>query len=275
MTLRLGLIGGNIGASQAPRLHRLAGQQSGIDVRYDLLTPGATGVDFTRIFAGCVRGGYRGVNITYPYKERVMGLLHTDAATLRTMGAVNTVVFGADRPRGFNTDHSGFIATYRGARGDLAPGPVLLIGAGGVGRAVAFGLLSLGVSDLRLVDRDPVKAAALARDLRSLAPDLRTTVSQDGTDAAVGARGLINCTPLGMTGIGGTPLSRAAMTGAEWAFDAVYTPEDTAFLTDARALGLQAISGWELFFHQGVQAWAHFSGTPLDEDRLRADLRAG
>jgi shikimate dehydrogenase len=62
------------------------------------------------------------------------------------------------------------------------------------------------------------------------------------------------------------------MAGAEWAFDAVYTPADTQFLTDAAAHGCQVISGWELFFYQGVHAWGFFAGLALDEDRLRHDL---
>ena len=70
-----------------------------------------------------------------------------------------------------------------------------------------------------------------------------------------------------------TYFSDAAMAGAAWAFDAVYTPADTRFLQDAAAEGATLIPGYELFFYQGVHAWAHFSGAPLDEARLRADLR--
>ena len=62
------------------------------------------------------------------------------------------------------------------------------------------------------------------------------------------------------------------MTGALWAFDAVYTPVDTQFLNDAAAQGLQIISGYELFIGQGVDAWRLFTDLPLNDDRLRADL---
>ena len=103
-------------------------------------------------------------------------------------------------------------------------------------------------------------------------PAMTVTVSGDAAAAAAGAAGLINCTPVGMVGYGGTPLPRAAMAGAEWAFDAVYTPTDTEFLTDAAAEGIAIISGWELFFYQGVHAWALFAGLPLDEVALRAEL---
>ena len=62
------------------------------------------------------------------------------------------------------------------------------------------------------------------------------------------------------------------MKGAAWAFDAVYTPVDTQFLKDAAKTGLAIISGYELFFNQGIDAWALFTGRPLDTDALRRDI---
>ena len=75
-----------------------------------------------------------------------------------------------------------------------------------------------------------------------------------------------------MVGYDGTPVPAELMAGAEWAFDAVYTPVDTQFLQDAAAEGLAVISGYELFFHQGVDAWALFSGCPVEPATLRAAL---
>lgn len=271
-SLKLGLIGDNIAQSRAPLLHRLAGAQNGVAVRYDRLVPGALGQSFEEVLAACRSGGYRGLNITYPYKERVTAGLVIEDPLVRAMGAVNTVIFGPGGPRGFNTDHSGFIAAYRGLRGAAPTGPVLMIGSGGVGRAVGFGLAALGTRELRLVDRDTGKAHALAEALRGAAPDMAVQVLEDAAAGARGAEGLINCTPLGMVGHDGTPLPRDAMAGAGWAFDAIYTPRETQFLRDAGAQGLAILPGWELFFHQGVHAWALFSGLPLDETALRAAL---
>ncbi|MCA8880793.1 MAG: shikimate dehydrogenase [Rhodobacteraceae bacterium] len=270
--LQLGLIGDNIARSRSPLLHRLAGRQNGIDVAYDRLIPVELGLPFEAVFDKCRTGGYRGINVTYPYKERVVPFVTVDDALVRAVGAVNTVIFGPDGPKGYNTDHSGFVAAYRGVRGDRAPGIVCLIGTGGVGRAVAFGLVALEASEIRLVDRDLAKAEALAADLRQADPGLIVTVGLSAESAAAGAQGLVNCTPVGMVGYGGTPLPRAAMTGAEWAFDAVYTPVDTQFLTDATAEGLDVVSGYELFIYQGVHAWALFAGLPLDEAALRQAL---
>lgn len=273
--IRLGLIGDNIAASQSPRLHRLAGAQNGRRVIYDSLIPREQGKDFDALFAHVAGAGYRGVNVTYPYKERAHGKVAIGDPLVRAIGAVNTVVFAPEGPQGFNTDFSGFIAAYRRIRGDAPPGAICMIGTGGVGRAVAFGLIALGCTDLRLADRDPAKAAALAAALHAARPGLRVTVATDANEAARGAQGVINCTPVGMVGYDGTPLPRAALAGAAWCFDAVYTPVDTRFLQDAAAEGLAVISGYELFIGQGVDAWAIFTGLPLDEAALRTALLAG
>jgi len=272
--IKLGLIGDNIARSRAPVLHGLAGDQNGVAVTYDRLVPKDRGETFDQVFAACKAEGYRGINVTYPYKEQVAQKLRIDDPLVQAIGAVNTVIFDADGPRGHNTDYSGFTAAYGRVRGIEPTGRALMIGTGGVGRAVAFGLAALGANDLALVDRDLVKAEALANDLRRAAPNLTVSVGNDAVAAAKGAAGVINCTPVGMVGYDGTPLPLAAMAMASWAFDAVYTPVKTQFLTDAAASGLQVISGWELFFFQGVHAWEFFAGLPLDEDRLRADLMA-
>lgn len=272
--LILGLIGDNIAKSRAPLLHRLAGRQNGIAVRYDRLVPRARGQDFGAVFDSCAPAGFRGINVTYPYKEVAVGLVRIDDPLVRAVGAVNTVIFHPGGPKGHNTDLTGFQAAYRGVRGTMPPGAVLMIGTGGVGRAVAFGLIALGASEIRLVDRDRTKAESLAGALRAGSPDTPVMVHDSAETAADGVSGVINCTPVGMVGYEGTPIDAAALEGSDWAFDAVYTPVDTQFLGDAEACGLTIISGWELFFWQGVHAWKRFSGTPLDEAALRRELLA-
>jgi shikimate dehydrogenase len=212
------------------------------------------------------------LNITYPYKERVVPLVRIPDPGVAALGAVNTVVFTASGPEGHNTDWSGFTAAYRRTRGDRAPGPVCLVGAGGVGKAVAFGLLSLGLDRLSIVERDLAKAEALAAALRAAGPGLEVRVTSDVAEGAAGASGLINCTPVGMVGYDGTPVPRPLMEGAAWAFDAVYTPAETQFLQDAAAEGLAVLSGWELYFYQGHHAFAIFHGRPIDEAILRRAL---
>jgi len=112
----------------------------------------------------------------------------------------------------------------------------------------------------------------LAQALSGTGTPVKISASTNAQDAAMRADGILNCTPLGMTGIGGTPLPARAMTHANWAFDAVYTPSDTAFLQDAKGAGLGVMSGFELFLAQGLDAWQLFSNTTLAPEKLRSAL---
>ena len=272
--VRLGLIGENIAASSAPRLHEVAGRLAGIPTRYELLDPRALGLDFDGAFEMARKKGFRGLNITHPFKARAVARCAVAQARIRRLGAVNTVVFeSGGEARGANTDFSGFLAVLDA----LAPRPLgacCQIGAGGVGRAVAFALAERGAARLALVERDLARAEALAQELRAAFPALEVAATDDAAQGARGAAGILNCTPVGMGGEGGSPIPAEALRGAAWAFDAVYTPERTRFLQDAAAAGLTTIGGWELFFAQGLDAFAAFHGRPCPEPaRLRALLR--
>ena len=271
--IRLGLIGDNIARSRSPDLHRIAGRLNGIDVAYDLFIPRDLGKDFDAVFEMCRAGGIRGVNITYPYKEMAAARVTVEDAMIRRIGSVNTVVFEAAGAFGYNTDYTGFAAAYRTAFGEMPPGRVVLIGAGGVGKAVAFGLLELGAGELRIVDRDAARAEALANTVGRAAPGTVVSVAANVALALADADGAVNCTPVGMVGYPGSPAPRASLAGLSWAFDAVYTPVETEFISDATTAGLKILSGYELFFHQGVQAFEIFTGRPpADLAQLRREL---
>ena len=271
--VRIGLIGDNIAASKAPRLHALAGRMRGVEVTYDLLIPAEQGTGFDELFDHCATGDYHGINVTYPYKERAAARVRIDEPLVRAMGAVNTVVFTSDGPRGFNTDHTGFVhGVARGVRPRPA-GPGL---PGGRGRGRPGG---------RVRPRRPRRGGRPARGPRPRpgraprgsapggAAGTQTTAARSLEDAAVGARGIVNCSPVGMVGHDGTPVPRGLMRGSEWAFDAVYTPVDTRFLTEAAAAGLDTLSGYELFFEQGADCAEIFLGGPIDRTRLRQALQ--
>jgi shikimate dehydrogenase len=271
--IRLGLIGDNIGRSRSPALHRLAGRLAGLDVTYESLIPADLSLEFDDVFALCERRGFRGLNITYPYKERVMERLRVDDPAVAAIGACNTVVFdGAARPQGFNTDCSGFAHAFRERFGAVSPGRVAMAGAGGVGKAIGFALARLGADELRIFDRDAHKVEQLVNAL--VQAGHHGVRGVDSIEEAMDqADGLINSTPLGMVGYGGSAFPAGLVSSAHWAFDAVYTPVETPFLLDARRAGLDLISGYELFFYQGLDAFGIFTGATIDADVLRRALR--
>lgn len=274
--IRLGLIGSNIAMSRSPDLHRLCGHMLGLEISYELLVPADLDETFATVFARCRESGMRGVNVTYPYKELVAALVRVPDAEVALLGSINTVIFVPAGPRGYNTDYSGFIAAYRAAFAEQLPGQVAVVGAGGVGRAIAFALARLGASHLHLVDAEPRRAENLARALEGIAapaPEIR--VARDVAQAVAGTDGIVNCTPIGMTGHPGSAIDARLLGSQRWAFDAVYTPVETEFLRAARRADLATISGYELFFHQGIQAFELFTGrAPRDLDALRRQLPA-
>jgi shikimate dehydrogenase len=269
---RLGLIGDNIARSRSPRLHVEAGRLCGMDVTYERLIPRDMNMDFSSVFERCAGEGFAGINITYPYKEEVVARVHVPDPATAMIRACNTVVFGEGIPEGHNTDCTGFASAFRARFGNVAPGKVAMAGAGGVGKAVAFALARLGASELRIFDRDVAKAKGLADALGAANTGMRVIAVASIEEATSDADGLINSTPLGMVGYPGTAIEAALIDGASWAFDAVYTPVDTQFLRDAADRDVETISGYELFFHQGVDAFAIFTGRQVDAAALRAAL---
>lgn len=262
--VKLGLIGDNIRASRSPALHRFCGQLTGLDVSYDLFIPPSLGKTFDQVFAELPQDGIVGTNITLPYKEKVVEKVRVSDPNIARIGACNTVRFGDGQPEGFNTDYSGFVAAYRAAFGDTPPGRVVMVGAGGVGKAVAFGLTILGASEVIFVERDLAKAVSLAKSITE-ASEGRTQGRVEEIDAVRDADGVINCTPLGMVGYPGSPVPDGAFPKNAWAFDAVYTPVETPFRQQALDAGARFLSGWELFFHQGVDAFEIFTGRKVED----------
>jgi shikimate dehydrogenase len=270
--IRLGLIGDNIAASRAPELHRVCGKLSGLAVTYDLLVPQELKLDFDGVFDRAQNEGYRGLNITYPYKEKVVGRLVVDDASAKAISACNTVVFERPRPRGANTDYTGFIAAYRTSYGTASPGIVAMAGSGGVGKAIALALAGLGAKALHLFDVECAKSEQLKHALAGVFPATAVRIATSIEEAGDGADGLVNCTPLGMEGIGGAAFPPAMLAGKYWAFDAVYTPVETEFIREARGAGVAVMTGYELYFYQGIDAFRIFTGCDVDAAALRKAL---
>ena len=266
--IRLGLIGDNIAASRAPDLHHAAARLCGIDVEYERLVPRDLGLDFEDIVARAKADGRRGLNITHPYKERVLPLVKINDFDVRAIGACNTVLFG-EPTVGLNTDYTGYIDAFKERFGAMSPGAVAMAGSGGAGKAIAFALAKLGATSLVLFDVDPRKSHALAEAIQDR---LAVKVASSIEEACEGADGLVNCTPLGMVGYGGNAFDRIRIKGRAWICDAVYTPVETEFLKQGRSAGVEILSGYELFLYQGIHAFRLFTGYQVDAGELRRAL---
>jgi quinate/shikimate dehydrogenase (NAD+) len=197
------------------------------------------------------------VNVTFPYKEAVVPLLDEMSERARDIGAVNTVVVRDGRLIGHNTDTTGFERAIADLVAASDRGAVALIGAGGVGKAIAFALASLGVAGISIFDADQAKAERLAMQLRNR---LQARVVAGIADALQGAVGVVNATPVGMLPDRGLAVPEPLLNRDLWVADAVYTPLWTPLLTAAKARGARLMTGRELAIYQAADAFELFTG---------------
>jgi shikimate dehydrogenase len=253
-----GLIGAPIAQSASPAMHEKAADALGIRCHYHLIeVAGADAAGLRALLDGVRKLGFAGVNVTFPYKESVVPLLDEMSPGARAIGAVNTVIVRGGRLIGYNTDTTGFERAIANLVNRSNRGPVALIGAGGVGKAIAHALAALGVTDLSVFDTDCAKAAQLAAQLRGR-QEIR--IAQSVEDALRQAVGVVNATPVGMLPDRGMAVPDALLHRGLWVADAVYTPLWTPLLTAAKAKGAEVMTGRELAIHQAADAFELFTG---------------
>jgi 3-dehydroquinate dehydratase/shikimate dehydrogenase len=195
----------------------------------------------------------RGLSITMPYKEAIVEALSNSDPLTRQIGACNTVVRSQDgKLYGFNTDVAGVVVPLE-QRMSLAGARILIVGAGGVARAAAFGLKAKG-AEVFIVNRTHEKAQSLARAAKAKAIRRAELVKQE-FDV------IINATSVGMGNTKQSPLDEKEL-NAKYLFDLVYIPAETKLMAMARAKGLHVIPGLEMFVQQGARQFEIWTGKP-------------
>jgi len=202
----------------------------------------------------------QGLSITMPLKEDIIPLLERTDPLSAKIGAVNTVLRAQDgKFYGFNTDVAGIVGPLE-RRLSLKGAKVLVLGAGGAARAAVFGCRDKG-AEVWILNRTPETAQKLARQAGAKTIK-REAVAKTGFDV------IINATPIGMAGQKGAALLGPEDLTARIVFDLVYNPIETPLLKMARAKGLTAISGVEMFVQQGARQFEIWTGKPAPEEEM-------
>jgi shikimate dehydrogenase len=261
-----GIIGWPVGHSRSPRLHGWWLRLYDIDGAYVPMP--VRPADLELALRALPRLGFAGCNVTLPHKQNVMRLVDEIDPVARRIGAVNTVVVGADgRLAGSNTDAFGFVEALREAAPGWRPAdPCVVLGAGGAARAVVVALLDAGAPALRLLNRTRAKAEALA----TLDPRIQVVDWAERADALAGAALLVNTTSLGMVGQPPLALDLAALPTTALVNDIVYTPLYTPLLDQAIARGNTIVDGLGMLLHQARPGFAAWFGV---EPTVSADQR--
>ncbi len=241
-----GLIGRSLGHSRSPELFASIFAREGLSgARYELFE-----LDHVDELPGLIaaRPALRGLNVTIPYKQNVIPLLHGLSPEAAAVGAVNCIRIRDGRWIGHNTDIDGFraligphLGTVLGQGGTVRP-RALVLGSGGASRAVAYVLRELGLR-FRVVSR--------SRERGDLTWD-----QVDRTVVGV-CRLIIHTTPLGMwPKVDESPaLPYAALTDQHHLIDLVYNPEETLFLRQGRDAGAVVENGMVMLKEQAEAAW--------------------
>lgn len=262
------VIGWPISHSRSPMLHGYWLRKYGIAGHY--IPIGLRAQDFEAGIRSLPKLGFRGANITIPYKETVLHMANSVSDRAALIGAANTITFRGDGEiHADNTDGYGFIENLRQAQPDWDPrsGPALVLGAGGASKAVVSSLLSAGVPELRIANRTRQRSQNLADTYGAKV----TVVDWNAASQAVeGAMTIVNTTSLGMQGQPPLNVSLAGAPGAALVTDIVYAPLITPFLAQAQERGLRTVDGLGMLLHQavpGFQAW--FGQRPEVTEDLR------
>ena len=284
------VFGAPIRHSASPPMHNAGFAALGIDWRYVAFEVAPDRL--AEALAGARTMGFCGVNLTVPHKLLALPLMDELDESARTWGAVNTVVFEAEddeglwtpvgrlrqvrgpvRMKGYNTDAD---AVIRSIREDLTIEPrgsrVLLLGAGGAGRAAALRLADEGVNNLWLVNRTESKARELADEISSRFPAVDAQVGYPDGDIEI----VVNATSLGLKPGDPLPLDLDAfpLRRADGVYDMVYRPAETPLLRAAREADRQTANGLGMLLYQGAAALSLWTGCPAPEEAMRKALHA-
>jgi shikimate dehydrogenase len=269
----VGLVGAGIGGSLTPALHEREGDRQGLRYLYQLIDfreLGLTVDDLGDVLRHARLMGYRGLNVTHPYKQAAVPHLDELAPDAAPLGAVNTVVFEAGKAVGHNTDAYGFSRSFARGLPGARRARVVLLGAGGAGSAVAHAMLTLGAGNLSAVDVDPARAEVLVEGLRRRFGAERAAITEPSRlpGQLAEADGLVNATPVGMVANPGLPLAPELLRPELWVADLVYRPLETELLRRARAAGCSTLDGGGMAVFQAAQTFRKFTGIEPDEARM-------
>lgn len=262
-----GVIGDPIGHSLSPLIHNTGFRAQKLNKVY---VPFRIPKEGLEEFMHDVRDlGLRGLSVTIPHKEAIVKYLTRVDSAVNGVGAANTVVFEGDQSIGYNTDYRAAMESLELVMKSTGKTPedikslsALILGAGGVAKAMVYGLTRRGAT-VTVTSRTYENAANLAKrfQCRAIEWEQRMTVEPDI---------LVNCTPVGMhPEVDESPFEFSAYKPGSLVFDTIYNPENTLFIKHGRERGCHVVTGVEMFIRQAAFQYQLFTGhePPIGEMR--------
>lgn len=265
------LLGYPIGHSMSAAMQNAAFTALGIDCMYRLKQ--VRPEDLAEAIKELRSTSVLGANATIPHKVTITYLLDELDTFAQTVGAVNTIVNQGGRLRGYNTDGPAALRAMREAFGSLDGSRVVLLGAGGAARSVAY-ILAENMAKLTILNRDKEKARELAFQLRRVGADIELGDLESLGKVLSTADILVNATPVGMApNIDATPVDSKHFHEGLLVFDLVYNPVKTRLLAEAEMAGAKTLSGVKMLVYQGADAFHLWTGREPPEAVMLGAVR--
>jgi len=267
-TILYGVFGDPIRHSRSPIMLNRAFREAGMNAAYAAFHVSPQGL------GDAVRGiralGYRGINVTIPHKVEVMQYLDEIDEGAQVIGAVNTIVNENGRLIGYNTDGIGYVRSLKEETGIALQGKaVLLLGAGGAARGVAYALAKEGAARIYIANRTKERAVELAQTIQAYTQAAGlglNEVEQVAGDVSL----IVNTTSAGMhPHVDELPMPGGLLSDKHLVSDLIYNPRITRFLREAEAGGARIHGGLGMFIYQGAYAFEYWTGTPAPVTAMR------
>jgi shikimate dehydrogenase len=260
-TKLIAIIGDPVERSLSPAMHNAAFEALDLDYAYMALRVPPGALDGAIATARVLK--MAGMNVTHPHKIKIPSLLDGLDESAELVGAVNTVKNNRGKLIGYNTDGAGAVRALESEAGELAGRRILLLGAGGAARAIAFSLVKEG-AELNIANRTTSRAKELTAAIkRGLGTNVglinlnRNELSETIKNTDI----IINATTIGMhPNVNRTLITAEMMHKGLIVNDIVYEPLQTRLLTEAKKAGARTVTGLGMLINQAALSFEIWTG---------------
>ncbi|RLI79581.1 shikimate dehydrogenase [Archaeoglobales archaeon] len=247
-----GLVGYPVKHSVSPAMHNAAFKQLGIDAVYLAFEVKPNEVD--KAIFGAKALGFKGLNITIPHKEKALEFVKPDSLAAR-IGAINTI--DLETMKGYNTDAYGALKALESSRVNVEGKNILIVGAGGAARAIAFALIEKSL--VVISNRTEQRGLKLVEELRRYGESIFIPYNEiEKLEGKIDV--IVNATPLGMKGFESKPPLPHSLIRDVVVFDTVYNPMETELIKLARKRKCKVVYGIDMLVYQGAKAFEIWTG---------------
>ncbi|MFH1519904.1 MAG: shikimate dehydrogenase [Candidatus Omnitrophota bacterium] len=270
-----GLLGYPLEHSFSPRMHNNVFRKLNMPGEYQLFQKQPE--ELKSFLESLEEENIWGLNVTVPYKEKVLDLniIEMDNTSLyaKEIRVVNTIVRKDGRLKGYNTDVAGFLRHLNKVGFTPLKKRIALLGAGGAGKAVAYSLAKKGAGEIAIFDLDRDKSESVSKLLEKIFPNLSVSIVDTVEGLDISHKDLlVNATPVGLKGDDPCLVDESMLHEDLFVYDLIYNPASTKLLSLAKAKGLQHSNGLGMLVYQGAFSFIYFTETKVPYTKIVATM---